>query len=232
MKKTIKELEMLACEKFVCPNIGIIEEKGKLLNLKERTIERAKKLAIEYFKKTYHRPHYSSARHVLPAFVYIASILESDRRSQIEISSAFSTTKVTIIRWYKDILKVLNIELVAQEEHMPLDISSLIDEIEREGIALSLRHETIEKAKTLTLKYVDIADTNKYFPYVKQLLPAFIYTASVIENDKRTQYEISEVSDVKESVISKWYNDILRVLNMKVISNCGHVICVKKIREY
>ncbi len=40
-----KDLEKDACEKFVCPNMSLIDEKGKELQLKDNTIEKAKELA-------------------------------------------------------------------------------------------------------------------------------------------------------------------------------------------
>ena len=74
-----KELDMLACRTYVCPNMGLIEEKGKELGLDDRIIERAKNMAVEYFKKTYHKPHYSSAKYVLPSFIYVAAIREGEK---------------------------------------------------------------------------------------------------------------------------------------------------------
>ena len=227
MEKNVQELEIRACRTFVCPNMRIIDEKGKVLDLRDGTIERAKKLATEYFGKTYHNPHYSSAKYLLPAFVHIASILEGDNRTQDHISNVFGTTHVTIKKWREDILDVLNIELVCSKEPI-LNVEMLMNEIDREGKALSLRRGTIKRAKELALEYFDKVDRNKYFRRVTQLLPAFVYIASIIENDKRNQYEISNMSGVKESIISKWKNDILINLNMKIIEHCGHIITEKK----
>lgn len=77
-QQTLRELEIQGCRTYVCPNISLIDEKGKELSLKDGTIKRAKELAIKYFKDTYNKPHYSHARYLLPSFICIASIMEGD----------------------------------------------------------------------------------------------------------------------------------------------------------
>ncbi len=56
----------------VCPDLDIIKEKGKELNLREGTITKAKNFAIEYFKKTDKMPRHPEM--LMPAFLYIAAI--------------------------------------------------------------------------------------------------------------------------------------------------------------
>ncbi len=106
-----KDLEKDACEKFVCPNMSLIDEKGKDLQLKDSTIEKAKELAIEYFKMTYHKPIYTSVRCLLPAFTYIATIIEKDKRSQWDIELVYGVTCATIRKWSKRITKTLGITI-------------------------------------------------------------------------------------------------------------------------
>lgn len=230
----LKELEILGCRRFVCPNLSIIDEKGKELNLREETIKRSKDMAIEYFKKTYHKPHYSSARHVIPGIVYIAAILENDRRSQEDIKKIFDTSHKTITRWYRDVMDVLDIKRLKEErvkekrklKTLDINIDEEFCEIDKEGKALLLEDNTIERAKILASKYFKIADFDHYYPRIKQLWPAFIYAASIIENDRRTQMDIFNVSGITESVISKWYIDIQRVLGLKIICHGTHTITV------
>lgn len=107
----VKELNKQACKIYVCPNLSLIDEKGKELLLKDSTIKRAKDLAIEYFKKTYQEPHYTSSIHLLPAFVYIASILENDRKSQFDIEKVFGISSATIRKWYREISGELDIRI-------------------------------------------------------------------------------------------------------------------------
>jgi len=107
-----KDLDKQACRTFVCPNLSLLDEKGKVLKLKETTIKKAKDMAIEYFKKTYREPRYSSAKHLLPAFTYIASIIEDDRKTQWEIENAYGINSVTIRKWYRDISDVLDLKIL------------------------------------------------------------------------------------------------------------------------
>ena len=230
---TVRELEILGCKAFVCPNLGLIEEKGKELGLREGTINKAKDIAIMYFKKTYHMPHYSSAKYLLPSFIYIASMIEGERKTQIHIADVFGISYCTIRKWYSRIIDTLG--MIISEEERKSKISRCPDpdmigmftcEIDKEGKALQLKEETIEKAKNLFIKYSEKTPNYRYYQYIKQLSSAFVYVASVIENDKRTQMEVCMVSGVTEPVISKRYIEILRVLGLKIISNNTHVICV------
>jgi transcription initiation factor TFIIIB Brf1 subunit/transcription initiation factor TFIIB len=89
-----------------------------------------------------------------------------------------------------------------------------------------LQDVTIETAKHLMSKYFKIESFGRHYLRIRRLRSAFIYTASIIENDRRSQFEIGQASGVSEAVISNWYNDILRVLGLKIISHCGHTITV------
>ena len=114
-----KELEKQACKTFVCPNLSLIDKKGRDLQLNDATIKRAKDLAIEYFKKTYRDHHYSSVKYLLPAFTYIATIIEGERRTQWEIENVYGVTRVTIRKWYLDILGILDIKIVYNRGSVP-----------------------------------------------------------------------------------------------------------------
>jgi transcription initiation factor TFIIIB Brf1 subunit/transcription initiation factor TFIIB len=107
-----EDLETKAYEVFVYPNLSIIELIGKNLKLKEETIKRAQELAIEYIKKTYHQPRYSHIKFLLPAFVYIAAILDGDRRTQYEIAQAFGVTESSVRKWYLHIKTILDIKII------------------------------------------------------------------------------------------------------------------------
>lgn len=111
-----KDLDKQACKMFVCPNLSLIDEKGKELGLRDTTIKKAKGMAVEYFKKTYQEPHYSSVKHLLPSFMYMASIIENDRRTQWDMEMAYNVNTATIRKWYKDISNVLNIRIISGRE--------------------------------------------------------------------------------------------------------------------
>jgi transcription initiation factor TFIIIB Brf1 subunit/transcription initiation factor TFIIB len=112
-----KKLEIEACRMFACPNLGMIDQKGKELGLMDDVIKRAKDMAIEYFKKTYHNPQYLSGKNLMPSFLYIASNMEDkngsgkDRRTQLEVSNAFNLGIPTIRKWNTRIIDTLELEV-------------------------------------------------------------------------------------------------------------------------
>ncbi len=107
-----KDLEVRACKEFVCPNLGLIDKKCKELYLDDQIIKKAKDLAIEYLRKTYHTPRYSHIKYLLPSFVYLASILGGDRRSQNELAIAFGITITTMRKWNDDIMDTLELDII------------------------------------------------------------------------------------------------------------------------
>jgi transcription initiation factor TFIIIB Brf1 subunit/transcription initiation factor TFIIB len=225
----LKELEMQGCKTFVCPNLSLMEEKCKESNIREDIIERSKSMAIEYFRKTYHEPHYSSARHVIPAIVYIACCLEGDKRSKTDIAKMFDTSHITVRKWQIDIMEVLDIKTLETNrkfKKIEVDIDGQFCEIDKEGNVLLLKEDTIETAKCLLSKYFKIESFDRHYSRIRQLRLAIIYTASIVENDRRTQIEICQISGISEAVISNWYRKVLRVLGLKIICNNGHTVTV------
>lgn len=228
-----RELEIQGCRTFVCPNISLIEEKGRELLLKDETIKRAKDLAIEYFKKTYKRPHYSSAKHLLPAFVYIASIMEGERRFQKEVAEAFGTTNITITKWYRDIVDTMGLNIIrsdaTSDREIVIERARLLkkygtyvhpdfDMIDEGGNILGLDPSIIKKAKDLAVIYFNKKWNNDIQPpATKTVVPALLYLASILLGDRRTQMSIAMVLNVSESSVSIWYVDIINTLGMKII---------------
>lgn len=222
---TNKELDIKACKTFVCPNLNLIVQKGKELGLKYTTIERAKSMSIEYFKKTYHKPRYSSAKLLLPSFLYVASILEGERRSQTEVADIFGTTTVTIKKWNKDIVAVLGINIDYRDWHRGKDRGTIcvpfvcpdLGPIDKIGKALELRDDTIDKAKELCVRYLNAARQKYHCRHIEYIFSASIYVGAIIKSDKRTQMDISNVSKIQESNISIYSRDIIETLGIKII---------------
>ncbi len=226
---TNKELDILACKKFVCPNIGLIDQKGKELELKDETIKKAKDLAVEYFKRTYHSPRYSSVKSLLPSFVLAASILEGDRRFQSKVAKAFGVSNATIRKWYIDIIDTMDLK-IEQEKEANIEkihghiikrsriLTPDLNLIEKGGKTLGLNNQVIKRAKDLAVKYFKkIYFKSNYPQATEDIIPSLLYLASIIENDGRNQMEISLVFNVSESYISRWYRKILDALDMKLI---------------
>ncbi len=225
-------MEIRGCRKFVCPNISLIDEKGKELSLKNETIKRAKELAVKYFKDTYRRPHYSSAKHLLPSFICVASILEGDKRFQKEIAEVFGTTNVTITKWNRDIVETMGIDIefnnVVSDRKVirrrgnakkhDVHIHPDLDLIDEGGKILGSNSLVIKKTKELATKYLNrVSIKSRNPPYTKVILPSLLYLASIIENDRKTQMEIANKFNISESHISVWYKEITDVLGMKII---------------
>lgn len=106
-----KDLEIKAYEKFVLPSIYSMSKNCNRLSLKDGTILQAKDLALKYVEKTYHQPDYSHIKFLLPAFAYIATILNDDRRTQREIAEAFGTTESSLRKWYAHIVRLMEIKI-------------------------------------------------------------------------------------------------------------------------
>jgi len=231
--KTIRELEIQGCRTYVCPNISLIDEKGKELSLKEGTIKKARELAMKYFKDTYRKPHYSSARHLLPSFICVASIMEGDNRFQKEIAEVFGTTNVTITKWNRNIVKTMGLDIECNNvvrdrkrvirrtrttKKYDIHIHPDLDLIDKGGKILGSDSLVIKKAKELAAKYFN----NVFLKYrnpssTETILPSLLYLASIIENDRRTQMEIAMKFNISETHVSTWYKDIIDVLGMKII---------------
>lgn len=106
-----KEIESRAYEKFVLPSIDSMGKNCRKLNLKDETIVHAKDLALKYVEKTYHQPDYSHIKFLLPAFAYIATLLNDDKRTQREIAEAFGTTESSLRKWYAHIVHLMDIKI-------------------------------------------------------------------------------------------------------------------------
>lgn len=236
---TTKELEIEGCKTFVCPNLSIIDEKGKELLLRDETIKRAKDLAVRYFKETYHRPRYSSSKHVLPAFIYIASLIEGERRSQTEIAEVFNMSHSTVRKWYTDVMNTFGIKVISgistvsslidSDENFVCPNLDIIDDI---GNALGLRYGTIQRAKDLAAQYFKKTYLDPRYKSPQVVLPAIIYLASILEDDRIRQIDISMTLRISEASIGKWHRDIADALNLKIIyGGDGYVLAISRKQE-
>lgn len=107
-----KELELKACKLFVCPNLNSINIICKELDFENDDVaKKAKELAIEYLKKTYHKPRYTHVKFIIPACVYLACIVKGERRTQSEISSVANCCTALITKWWNDIADELDFEI-------------------------------------------------------------------------------------------------------------------------
>jgi hypothetical protein len=126
---TNKELDIDAYKTFVCPDFNDMDDNCKKLGLDDETIKRCKDIGIEYLKKTYHAPKYSSIKFVIPAFIYIGTnmyckdgvkCLGSGRMTKKiggrEIAILYGITDSTVSKWVTDIISVLGIKRIKSLE--------------------------------------------------------------------------------------------------------------------
>lgn len=143
-----KDLDVKACKTFVCPNIGLIDERCKEHNVPAKIIKTTRDLAVEYFKNTYHQPRYGNVKILFPAFLYIAlnmKVIDGNRALDIRGGPQFiswillpescrqeftmcsqdlccvifgSSVSVTIRKWIKEILKELKIDYYASDHSL------------------------------------------------------------------------------------------------------------------
>lgn len=232
--RNVVELERMGCKTFVCPNISLIEETCKNEGIRDDIIERAREIAIEYFKKTYHNPRYTSAIYVLPATVYISCRLKGDKRSQTDIGRMFGVSHTVIKKWYRDIMKELNIKTFKADrklgvpvyEYSKFDVESELIEIEKIGKLFPIKNRTIIRAKKIALEYFEKERFIRYIRSLDNLRPALIYVASIIEDDKITQLVISQKLNIPESNIASWHQRIVKTLGIKIIAHNSHTICI------
>lgn len=219
------ELEAIGCKTFACPSLALIDEKGKELGLKDSTIKKAKDMAIEYLKRTYHRPRYSSIIHLLPSFVHIASIVEEDDVTKNRITDAFGSSGPTMTKWDKDIMDTLNIRITDNNRSVPEMLTEFVepnfDLMDKNGKLIGLREDTIAKAKEYGLRY--FRATYKTYPYingVEYVFPALLYVATIVKNDRRISQEyVATIFHTKIHSIGGLVSDVVKVLGMKIIRN-------------
>jgi transcription initiation factor TFIIIB Brf1 subunit/transcription initiation factor TFIIB len=235
-----KELEAIGCKTFACPNLGAIDEKGKELVLRDKTIKKAKDLTTEYLKKTYHNPHYSSITYLLPSFVYIATIVEKDPIYKRRIIDVFGSTDPTINKWNKDIIQTLNIQddidRAISESNNPEKPNEFVcpdfSILDENGKILGLKDETIAKAKELGIRYFR-ATYQMNLRNNEDVFPTLIYIAAIIENDKRiSQEHIENIFGVKKYSITRSISDIIKVLGMKAKrDNRNAIVSISELSE-
>lgn len=104
-----KQLDIQACKVFVCPNLSLIDVKGKELGLSDEAIQKSKKVLTEFLKKTYHHPPFASVKSLFPAVLYIGSNLNNEIRTQEECAMMCGNAEVTCRRWIHEICFVVKI---------------------------------------------------------------------------------------------------------------------------
>ena len=115
-----KELEFAGCKSFCCPNIDVINENCKKMGLNDNVTKRARYIAVDYLKRTYHNPLYAGIGAVLNGAICLASILEGQYITPYEMYQILKNlpsngkrghSQVSIKKWVGIIVKELDIDI-------------------------------------------------------------------------------------------------------------------------
>lgn len=128
-----KELDILACEYYVCSNIGLIEEKCREHGISENKIEEIKYMVMKYFRQTYRYPRYrGSPVNLFPAFIYLVMNMKEMKGikyvdtslekkggnfTQYICSRIFGVSSATIRKWIIDIVQELKINFRSKNKN-------------------------------------------------------------------------------------------------------------------
>ena len=90
-----------------------------------------------------------------------------------------------------------------------------MDLLEKWAKRLELSNLVIDQAKAISNEYIKRTYHSPKYRSVKPMIAACIYIASIICNERRTQGEIHDVSNVSPRSICKWYVTIFNELSKK-----------------
>lgn len=107
---TARDLKIKACRVFVCPNVKLIEEHGRALNLSICAMQLTRIIAQTYLKKTYNLQHYGSGKSLIPAFLYMGGLLAGEIKTQAKIADICKSTEGTLRHWHQRIIKDLDLK--------------------------------------------------------------------------------------------------------------------------
>ncbi len=143
LRMTNKELEIEGCRVFICPNLNEID--SKLLQnypgITNEQIKACKDIAVEYLRKTYHKPRYSSIKPLLPAFVYIGLNIYYENGTRYynigthgthaitmrEAATIFGIWEPSIRKWVKDVTAELNIVRKPIQKHYNYSAAEILN---------------------------------------------------------------------------------------------------------
>ena len=135
---------------------------------------------------------------VASACVYAAARQAGTPRSLDELAAVSRVERMELTRTYRYIVRELNLEIE------PADPESYVP---RFASDLELSEEVERRARELLRTAKDQGITSGKSPV--GLAAAAIYAASLLSNEKTTQNEVSEVTDISEVTIRNRYHELL-----------------------
>ena len=201
LKKWQKRLSNVM-EKNLKIALGELRRISSFLNLPQSIEEEAAKIYNEAIQKNLVRGR--SIESVVAGVVYAACRRQNIPRTLEEISEASGFEKKDIGRSYRYIIRELDIKILP---------SNPVDYVSRFASILKYSPETQSKGIQILSKSLSLDLTSGRGPI--GIAAAALYVAGLLEGERRTQRDISEVSGVTEVTIRNRYKEIIKKLNLE-----------------
>lgn len=182
--------------------LGELRRLSSFLNLPTSIEEEAGKIYTEAVQKNLVRGR--SIESVVAGVVYAACRRQNIPRTLDEIAEASDIDKKEIGRSYRYITRELRIKILP---------SNPVDYISRFASVLGYGPETQSKAIEILSQALSLELTSGRGPI--GIAAAALYIAGLLEGERRTQRDISDVSGVTEVTIRNRYKEIISKLNLE-----------------
>jgi transcription initiation factor TFIIB len=182
--------------------LGELRRLASYLNLPPSIEEEAGKIYTEAVQKNLVRGR--SIESVVAGVVYAACRRQNIPRTLDEISEASGIDKKEIGRSYRYITRELKIKILP---------SNPVDYISRFASVLGYSPKTQSRGVEILSKALSLDLTSGRGPI--GIAAAALYIAGLLEGERRTQRDISEVSGVTEVTIRNRYKEIISKLNLE-----------------
>lgn len=182
--------------------LGELRRLSSFLNLPTSIEEEAGKIYTEAVQKNLVRGR--SIESVVAGVVYAACRRQNIPRTLDEIAEASGIDKKEIGRSYRYITRELRIKILP---------SNPVDYISRFASVLGYGPETQSRAIDILSEALSLELTSGRGPI--GIAAAALYIAGLLEGERRTQRDISDVSGVTEVTIRNRYKEIITKLNLE-----------------
>ncbi len=201
LKKWQKRLSTVM-EKNLKIALGELRRLSSLLNLPTSIEEDAGKIYTEAVQKNLVRGR--SIESIVAGVVYAACRRQNIPRTLEEISEASGINKKDIGRSYRYVTRELKIKILP---------SNPIDYISRFSSMLNYESKTQSKAIEILSEALGLDLTSGRGPI--GIAAAALYIAGLLEGERKTQRNISEISGVTEVTIRNRYKEIIKKLDLE-----------------
>ncbi len=182
--------------------LGELRRLSSYLNLPTSIEEEAGKIYTEAVQKNLVRGR--SIESVVAGVIYAACRRQNIPRTLDEISEASGIDKKEIGRSYRYVTRELRIKILP---------SNPVDYISRFASVLNYSAETQSRGIEILSQALSLELTSGRGPI--GIAAAALYIAGLLEGERRTQRDISEVSGVTEVTIRNRYKEIIHKLNLE-----------------